>query len=159
MDLRTAPPRSVHDLLLGVVMLGRTADKARALAGGTEGAYEYPCPLDRAILSWLEIEPDEFLGVVSEALSDPERETERIESYLRGFVSRKTSDEIAEFNYRWVTYVPPEGSDSAQRFRELRDRIAPDRTDIVNWSDLMDLEEGRSVPTGGRARMYRQVAV
>jgi len=159
MDLREAPPRSVHDLYLGIVMLGRTFDKARARAGQTEGGYEYPCPLDRAILAWLDIDTDEFLVVVREALRDPEHESERVEGYLRSFVMRKSADEIVEFNYRWVTYVPAEGSDSARRFHELRDRIAPERTDIVNWSDLIDIEEGRAVPIGGRARMYRQVAV
>jgi hypothetical protein len=158
-DLRQAPPRSVHDLFLGVVMLGRTFDKARAVAGGTEGGYEYPCPLDRALLSWLDVDTDELLAVVRDALRDADGGENRVETYLRQFVGRKSGDEIAAFNYRWVTYVPGEGSDSARRFRELRDRIAPDRTDIVNWSDLMDLEEGRLVPSGGRARMYRQVAV
>jgi hypothetical protein len=31
-------------------------------------------------------------------------------------------------------------------FQELRSKVARGRTDVVSWSDLLDLEEGRTVP-------------
>jgi hypothetical protein len=31
-------------------------------------------------------------------------------------------------------------------FNELRAKVAPDRTDVTTWPDLLDLDEHRSVP-------------
>jgi hypothetical protein len=31
-------------------------------------------------------------------------------------------------------------------FNELRAKIAPSRTDVTSWPDLLDLDEGRTVP-------------
>jgi hypothetical protein len=39
------------------------------------------------------------------------------------------------------------GTPSAQYFENLREQVAPGRKDIVTWFDLLDLDEGRPVPT------------
>jgi hypothetical protein len=141
MDLRIHAPRSVHDRYCGVVMLARTVDKARAAAAGTLGEYEYDCSMDRAVFGFLGIEAERFLDAVRAAATDAE-----LVGYVQPFVDRKPAAELARWNADFISYVPREGSDSARRLREARDRLALDRTDIVTWADLIDLDEGRVVP-------------
>jgi hypothetical protein len=40
----------------------------------------------------------------------------------------------------------PSSPESMERFKKYRDAIDPSRIDLTAWSDLQDLEEGRSVP-------------
>jgi hypothetical protein len=141
MDLRTAPPRSVHERFCGVVMLARTVDKARAAAAATLGVYDYDCPMDRAVFAFLGLEAESFLAAVRGAPTDAE-----LERYVRPFVDGKTVTEVERWNDAFITYVPRAGSDSAQRLLALRERLAPGRTDIVTWADVIDLDEGRVVP-------------
>jgi hypothetical protein len=141
MDLRIHAPRSVHDRYCGVVMLARTVDKARAAAAGTLGEYEYDCPMDRAVFGFLGIEAERFLDAVRAAATDAE-----LVGYVQPFVDRKPAAELARWNADFISYVPRAGSDSARRLREARDRLALDRTDIVTWADVIDLDEGRVVP-------------
>jgi hypothetical protein len=42
---------------------------------------------------------------------------------------------------------PDPGTDSAAFFDSERKRVAPDRPEIVTWFDLLDLDEGRPVPS------------
>jgi hypothetical protein len=139
MDLTKTTPRSVGQTMLGVVQLARTTDKAKALAHGTIGEYKYDCPMDQGLFDYLGMDPKAFLQVVKEAKDDVE-----IEAYAKTFVSKKDSRSIEAFNKKWLSTVPT--GESLTHFEELRSKIAPSRTDVVSWSDLLDLEEGRTVP-------------
>jgi hypothetical protein len=138
MDLTKTVPRSVREKHLGLVQLARTIDKAKASAHGTIGQYEYPSEMDKGLFEFLGIQGLEFLKIVKVATTDAE-----IDGYIKGFVEKKTSDEIASFNRRWMTSMP-EG-ESLEHFTKIRTRIAPERTDVTTWPDLLDLEEGRVV--------------
>ncbi|HZT14138.1 MAG TPA: DUF5069 domain-containing protein [Candidatus Baltobacteraceae bacterium] len=139
MDLTKTPPRSVHDRLFGVVQLGRTIDKGKALAHGNIGEYHYNCPMDQAVFGFLGIDHEELLNVIKNAKSDGE-----IEAYVRPFIERKSSSELERWNQEWVTHKP-EG-ESLEYFLTLRNQVAPDRTDVTSWADLLDLDEKRPVP-------------
>jgi hypothetical protein len=139
MDLTKTYPRSVHEKTLGVVQLARTIDKAKAQAYGNVGEYHYDCPMDKAVFAFLGLNSDELLDVVKNAKNDAE-----IEAYLRPFVQKKSAPEIERWNREWVTRKP-EG-ESLKYFLELRDELAPDRTDVTSWADLLDLDEKRAVP-------------
>ena len=141
MDLRTNHPRSVHERFLGVAMLARTIDKARAKAAGTLGDYDYPCPMDKAVLSFLELDPDVLLDLATTFPDDVE-----LAQHLRPIIDRKAQAEIELWSAGFIDYIPKPGSDSAHRLLELRKRLAPERDDIVTWADVIDLEEGRTVP-------------
>lgn len=138
MDLTQTTPRSVREKMLGLVQLARTTDKAKALAHGTIGEYEYPSEIDTSLFEFLNMNGSDFLEVVKVAKSDAD-----IEGYTKSFVAKKSPDEIASFNRRCMTSVPK--GESLEHFTALRTRIAPDRTDITTWPDLLDLDEGRSV--------------
>ncbi len=139
MDLTKTYPRSVHDKVLGMVQLGRTIDKAKAKAYGNPGEYNYDCPMDQALFEFVDVNGEELLGVVKNAKSDAD-----IEAYLRPFVAKKSAQEIERWNYEWVTHKPEGGS--LDFFLNMRSQIAPDRTDVTSWADLLDLDEKRSVP-------------
>lgn len=139
MDLTTSYPRSVHDKLFGLVQIGRAIDKGKAAAIGKNGEYNFDCPMDNAVFEFLGIDGNQLLDVIKNAKSDAD-----IEAYVKSFIDKKSPQEIEAWNKEWVTHKP-EG-DSLNYFLQLRSQIAPDRTDVVSWADLLDLDEKRSVP-------------
>lgn len=139
MDLTTSYPRSVHDKLFGLVQIGRTLDKGKAVAEGKEGEYHYNCPMDQAVFGFLGIDHDALLNVIKNAKNDGE-----IESYVKTYVDKKSPQEIETWDKEYVTRKPT--GESLDYFLQLRDQIAPDRTDVVSWPDLLDLDEKRTVP-------------
>jgi hypothetical protein len=139
MDLTKTYPRSVHEKWLGIVQLGRALDKGKAKAFGNLGEYSYDCPMDKAVFDFLGMDGEEFLNVIKNAKSDAE-----IETYAKQFVEKKPPSEIERFNREWVTRKP-EG-EKWEFFQQLRSQVAPDRTDVTSWADLLDLDEKRPVP-------------
>lgn len=139
MDLTKTTPRSVSATMLGIVQLARTTDKAKAVAHGTIGEYKYDCPMDQGLFEYLGMDSKAFLNIVKDAKNDSE-----IEAYAKTFVAKKDPRSIEAFNKKWLSAVPT--GESLKHFHELRTKIASSRTDVVSWSDLLDLEEGRTVP-------------
>lgn len=142
MDLSKTTPRSVSSMMLGIVQLARTTDKAKALVHGKIADYRYDCPMDHGLFEYLDMEPEAFLDAVRGAKNDSD-----IEAYAKTFVAKKDPRSIEAFNERWLSAVPT--GESLEHFEELRSKIAPSRTDVVSWSDLLDLEEGRTVQHRG----------
>jgi Domain of unknown function (DUF5069) len=139
MDLTTSYPRSVHDKLFGLVQIGRTLDKGKAVAEGKEGEYHYNCPMDQAVFGFLGIDHDALLNVIKNAKNNAE-----VESYVKTYIDKKSPQEIETWDKEYVTRKPT--GESLDYFLQLRDQIAPDRTDVVSWPDLLDLDEKRTVP-------------
>jgi hypothetical protein len=140
MDLTKEYPRSVREKWQGVVQLGRTIDKGRAEAHGNIGEYHYNCPMDQAVFGFLDIDHERLLDVIRNAKSDAE-----IEAFTRPFVDAKSREEIERWNREWLAHEP-EG-ESRAALLNLRGQIAPDRTDVTTWPDLLDLDEKRAVPS------------
>ena len=139
MDLTKSYPRSVSAKWQGIVQLGRTIDKAKAVAHGNVGEYHYNCGMDQAVFAFLGIDHEAFLEVVRNAKGDAE-----IEAYTRPFIAKKSAQEIEQWNQEWLGHRP-EG-ESLEYFTKLRASLDPTRTDIVTWPDLLDLDEKRDVP-------------
>ncbi len=139
MDLTKEFPRSVHDRVHGLVQIGRTIDKGKALAHGNVGEYHYNCPMDVAVFSFLGIDHEALLDVIKKAKSDDE-----IYAYVKTFIDKKSPEEIEGWNHEWVTHKPQ--GESLEYFLNLRNQLAPDRTDVTAWADLLDLDEKRTVP-------------
>ena len=138
MDLTKTHPRSVHDKVHGLVQIGRTLDKGAALAHGNIGEYHYNCPMDQAVFG--------FLGIDHEALLEKIKtgSAADVDAYVKTFIDKKSPQEIEAWNHEYVSHKP-EGQ-SLEYFTELRNAVAPDRTDVTTWPDLLDLDEGRTVP-------------
>jgi hypothetical protein len=139
-DLTKTYPRSVRDRWQGVVQLGRAIDKGKAKAHGNPGEYNYDCPMDDAVFTFLGIDGNALLEVIRTAKSDAD-----IEAYTRPFVARKSAEEIERWNREWLAHEP-DNDDSRAYFLQLRSQVAPDRTDVTTWADLLDLDEKREVP-------------
>jgi hypothetical protein len=140
MDLTTSYPASVHHKLHGIVQLQRTIDKGKALAKGNIGEYHYNCPMDVHLFTFLGIDHEALLDVIKTS-SDAE-----ISEYVAPFVHAKSDEEIEAFNQDWLQHGPDPGSDAEKYFLSLRSEVAPDRTDVTSWADLLDLDEKRPVP-------------
>jgi Domain of unknown function (DUF5069) len=138
-DLTKEYPRSVSAKWQGIVQLGRTIDKGKAVAHGNVGEYHYNCPMDVAVFGFLGIDHEQMLEVIKNAKGDAE-----IEAYTRPFIAKKSAEEIDQWNQEWLT-KKPEGEGLAY-FTNLRDSLDPTRTDIVTWADVLDLDEKREVP-------------
>jgi hypothetical protein len=148
-DLRKTPPRSVSEKLAGYVHLSRMLDKARAALAGTQGEYIFPCPLDRRLL--------DFAGITPQQFSDAARTKtdQEVSDWFRKTAARHSDAEIAAWNERMLE-LGPDTEEKWDYFKRTRDVIDPRRSDISTWADLLDLEEGRPVPkrkvsvSGGR---------
>jgi len=139
MDLTKEHPRSVREQWQGIVQLGRTIDKGKAKAHGNLGEYHYNCPMDQAVFEFLGIDHDKLLDVIKSAKNDAD-----IAAFTQGYVGAKSREEIERWNRDWLAHEP-EGP-GRETFLSLRSQVAPDRTDVKTWADLLDLDEGREVP-------------
>ncbi len=148
MNTITMHPRSVHEKYLGIVQLARTIDKAKMLATGGLGEYHYDCPMDQALFAEFGIDGKRLAHLVSEFVNDPARSAD-IEAYLQPLIAKKSQTEIERFNLETLTKRPT--GESLKHFEDLRAKIAPDRTDVTSWPDLLDLDEGRKVPQRANA--------
>jgi len=143
MNLTTEKPRSAKDKLAGLVSLKRVIDKAKAHNEGQLGEYDYDCPHDKPLFEFLGTNGDEFARKVEELVTD-----EAIANWVQTqFLSKKSREEIEKFDDARMHWHSEPGTPSAQYFENLREQVAPGRKDIVTWFDLLDLDEGRPVPT------------
>lgn len=143
LDLATQVPRSPRERIADLVHLGRMIDKARAKTAGTLGDYLYPCPLDQALLTWLGLDADEVLHMAAV------RDDDEIGRWVRERAVARTTDEIEQWNRAFLARGP-EDEEGRRRFFAKREALAPGRTDVTSWVDLLDLEEGREVPVRSR---------
>ncbi len=138
MDLTKEFPRSVRDKTHGLVQIGRTLDKANAVAHGNVGDYHYNCGMDQAVFAFLGIDHEALLDVVKT------KTPAEVDAYVKSFIDKKSAEEIARWNQEWLTKAPT--GESLEFFLKTRNTIAPTRTDVTSWPDLLDLDEKRSVP-------------
>jgi hypothetical protein len=141
MDLAKAYPASVKETMLGIVQLKRTIDKGQAVAAGTAGEYNYDCPMDKHLFAFLGIDGAELLDIIKSAGKDSD-----ISDFVAPYVHAKSDAEIAAFNADSLGNAPAAGTPAEGFFLKLRGEVAPDRTDVTTWADLLDLDEKRSVP-------------
>ncbi len=141
MNLTMTAPRSAKDKLLGLVSLKRAIDKAKAFNEGSLGEYDYDCPHDKPLFQFLGTDAQTFANKVRELETD-----DAIADWVqREYLSKKTPAEIEAFNAERMRWHPEPGSPSGAYFVELRDQVAPGRSEIVTWFDLLDLDEKRQV--------------
>ena len=135
MDLTAAYPRSPYDMLAGLVMLARTAEKARALHSGKLGDYIYNCPLDELLFAFFEMSPDEFAQVVEQTNGDDE-----LASWL-GKHRPRSQQQKQNFNDE-MRHKCPEGEEGREWLQAQRKRLA--REDLHTYFEVLDADEERS---------------
>jgi Domain of unknown function (DUF5069) len=126
--------------LEGYVHLARMIDKCRAVLAGTEGEYIYPCPMDIRLMEFTGITEEQFTEAVKANPTD-----EGVAQWFRQAAQPHQPAELEAWNQK-LLLRGPSSPESAEKFKKYRDAVNPSRTDLTAWSDLQDLEEGRSVP-------------
>ena len=139
----TTVPRSVHEKYLGVVQLARTIDKAKMDGNGTIGEYHYNCPMDQALFTEFGMDAKLLSAAVATDAKNTGKGT-AVEAYVKPLIAKKSTADIERFNRDTLSHKPT--GDSLTAFNALRTQIAPDRTDVTTWPDLLDLDEHRTVP-------------
>jgi len=133
-DLTEHPPRSVRVRLGGYAHLPRLIDKARAELRGKAGDYHYNCPLDHHFFSFTGINHRKMLAAIRAAKSDTQ---------VLAWVNRQTkrsASEVAAWS-AWVELHGPGGVEGHEWIAATVKKLAPKRTDVRSFSDLLDLDD------------------
>ena len=138
MDLTKSYPRSPNETLAGIVSLPRMIDKTQANADGTLGEYDVDCPHDKPVLAFLGIDFATFAAKLKELNYD----TGAVGKWATSLLASKSSDDIAKFNAERRQWKPDDHSQ--QYFDTLKKQVAPDRSDVSTWFQLLDLDEKRA---------------
>lgn len=91
-DLTKEAPRSPKVKLGGMMVLARAIDKGRATINGTNGEYNFDCPLDNSLLGFVGIKGSDLKAYIAEGHTDDE-----IAAWVRSN-TKKTDAEIEEWN-------------------------------------------------------------
>ncbi len=136
-DLRKAFPRSPGETLGPYILLPRILDKCRAGLAGTNGEYNFNCPLDRRFFDFTEIDADAFKAEVAQGKTD-----EEMLAWVRQNSKNKTDEEIGAWAYENRT-ARPDTPERRAYFEKMRMQNCPGNPYVETWFQLLDAEEGR----------------
>lgn len=143
-DLTKRPPRSPRIRLGGYAILPRMLDKGRAMIAGTIGEYHYNCPLDQQFTCFVGIDASELQKQLSLDKGDGE-----ILEWIRANAKNKhTPAEIAAWSAYQDQRVPMD-LEMRKFFNEYHEKMAPNRSDVASWFDILDIDD--FVSYGGKA--------
>lgn len=135
-DLTNQAPRSPRVRLGGYVILPRMLDKGRAVLAGKNGEYNFACPLDQQFLCFAGIDPE----VLKQQLAAGKGDSDILEWVAQNAKPARAPSEIAA----WSCYQEqraPDNPGSRAFFNDVHSKVAPKRTDIATWFDLLDLDD------------------
>jgi hypothetical protein len=133
-DLTAFPPRSPRVRLGGYAILPRMLDKGRATLAGKNGEYHYACPLDQQFLNFAGIDPEALKAEL------PKSDTEVLAWIQKHAQHQRTAPEILAWT-QWQENRAPDNPDGREYLNELHKKGAPDRSDIITWFDVLDMDD------------------
>jgi hypothetical protein len=136
-DLRTSFPRSPNALVGPYILLGRILDKCRATIAGSNGEYNYNCPLDRRFFDFFSVDAEAFKAEVAQGKTD-----EEMVSWVKANSAAKTDEDILVWAYK-ARWARPEEPQMIAYFEGMRRQVAPNNSNVETWFQLLDAEEGR----------------
>lgn len=92
-DLTKVAPRSAKEILGGYAILARAIDKCRATISGTNGEYNFSCPLDQLLFNFKGVDPLEFKNLAEQGASD-----EELLKFFKENGIQKSDEEVEEWN-------------------------------------------------------------
>jgi len=143
-DLTQHPPRSPRVRLGGFAILPRMLDKARATIAGTNGEYNFDCPLDRRFLNFMGIDPE----ALKERLTQGKGDGKMLAWILENAKNKPTEFAIEAWSVFCERRVP-NTVETRQYVNEAHSKLGPAREDIGTFFDLLDLDD--YVSFGGKA--------
>jgi hypothetical protein len=135
-DLTQRPPRSPRVRLGGYVLLPRMLDKGRAVIAGTNGEYNFNCPMDQHFLEFAGVNA----GALKKQLAGGKSDTAILAWVEKNSKHKRNEAEIAA----WSAYQEqraPANTDGREYFQAEHARLAPQREDIASWFDYLDLDD------------------
>jgi hypothetical protein len=138
-DLTRDFPRSPRETLGGYILAARILDKCRAVVAGTNGEYNFNCPLDRLFFDFTGIDADAFREFIATGASD-----EQVAQWITGHAKERPRGEIVQWNNEWRYKRISELPEYAQVFLEdYLPQVIPAGRVIYYWFDVYDIEEQR----------------
>ena len=139
LDLTIEPPRTPYERsILGIVGIARMADKARAHNSNRLGEYRYgpQSGLDTAILDFIELNADEFLGAAIDNPNDIE---------LAEWLGRRVKKEdSAKFYFNAQRAYFGRYGKEREVFLSRRIEVGCDGSEADTFFDLMDFDDEKS---------------
>jgi hypothetical protein len=135
-DLTQRPPRSPRVRLGGLVLLARVLDKCRATLAGRNGEYNFNCPLDQRLFEFLQLDAELFKREVQKDKGDGEM----LEWTLQNSKAKLAITEILAWSSYQEQRVPCD-VETREFFHGLHKTVAPNRSDIATWFDLLDVDD------------------
>mgnify|MGYP001819613324 CR=1 FL=1 len=136
-DLTKRAPRSPRVKLGGYTWLARLLDKARADIAGKVGEYHTNCPMDQMWLQFVGVDYNEIRGELEEGAGD----TEILEWVAANAKTHRQSWEIDAWNAETEKAAPVPGTEMMDYLVSTRNIYSERRSDVVNWFELIDLED------------------
>lgn len=139
-DLRTGFPRSPRDTAVaGYVIAARALDKCRAALAGTNGEYNWDCPLDKRFFDFAGVDSGEFKAFVATGATDDD-----VSAWVKGKAKQQTEEEVVIWNNKERDRRLTDLSPKSQVYMEKYIRAHLPRNRIVyHYFDIYDLEEQR----------------
>ncbi|HEY9744699.1 MAG TPA: DUF5069 domain-containing protein [Oculatellaceae cyanobacterium] len=138
-DLTRDYPRSPRETLGGYVLAARILDKCRADLNGTNGEYNFNCPLDQTFFEFTGIDADEFKAFVATGALD-----EEVDKWIRSHSKQTERIEVVKWN-NWLRYLTVKDlPEELQVIMEdyIRENIPAGRV-VYHYFDIYDIEEKR----------------
>jgi hypothetical protein len=129
-------PRSPKETLVGFAHIPRMLDKARAYKKGFLGEYIYPCPIDKEVLTFLELNGDEFAEKAEEVDDD------LFGKWLNEFMKNHKIEEMRRLN-RGILKRKVGLLKCLKYYLAFPRKIKFSELKIPTWADYVDWEEGR----------------
>jgi hypothetical protein len=135
-DLTQRPPRSPRVRLGGYAILPRMLDKGRALVAGKNGEFCYNCPLDQEFLHFAGVDAAKVKKLLAAGKSD----SDILAWVKKNAKIKRSSLEIAAWSEAQDRRGPSD-VESRKFFQEYHSKIAPGRTDVSSWFDILDIDD------------------
>lgn len=139
-DLVKGFPRSPRDTTIGgYVIAARALDKCRAELAGTNGEYNFDCPLDKRFFEFAGISAADFKAYVATGTSDAE-----VSAWVASHAVQQDREAVVIWNNRERDRRLSDLSPKSQIYMEdyIRRHLPPGRI-VYHYFDIYDLEEGR----------------
>ncbi len=134
MDLTKQAPRSPHAVVGGFKILGRTIDKCRAALFGNVGDYNFDCPLDNQLFSFMGIKGADFKAFVAEGHTD-----DKIVAWVKEHGTKKTEVEMTEWNKKVSENNYSEAPENKAWLEGEATKLGmPKDTTLFDWLDKDD---------------------
>lgn len=146
-DLTKVAPRSAYDTSLGgFAILARAIDKGRATIAGTNGDYNFDCPVDNMLFSFKGVKGEDFEAELREGKTD-----EEMLAWFQANGIQKTDEEIkawSDSHHSNYSYAHHEDAGKQAWFRGECARLGldADKTTLFDYLDVDDKDhEGPNV--------------